>query len=160
MAFNQAGTIFYPLASGIVGGFVTQGVSGFSGISGTSGYNINPNIVPNYCTIKAFLSHVERRKNKVLILIDKLNHTRETMPLHRTLDLIYRYACISPFTVNHLLQPIILLFEFDDNEFKLSFESAKTSEEKAEALNLDETQLKAYHKEKVADIEHTYTKII
>ena len=126
-----------------------------SGVTmGISGSAVLP--FPGYTTVEAFLSHCEPRKDKVLVLYNKLeNDTRSVLPLYRILDLIYRYSCISPFTTATKKKPL-LLFEFNDEEFVLKFEDPLTAKEKEESLHLSNSELKYYHAQKILDINYDY----
>lgn len=130
-------------------GILASGVINTTG----SGYGSSWFAPPIRVTLEVFKAHTEIRRNKVLVLYNKLDKTREIIPVTRVIDLIFRFACQMPMTVPTNPSERIL-FEFNDEEFELVFEKPRDKNEKKLSLQLTPDMIYKYHKEKNEDIEY------
>lgn len=102
---------------------------------------------PNFVTYETFEKHIQDRYGLVLAYTEKDTGLRTIIPLQQAVDMIYRFACISPFA-----NAAVSLFEFNDEEASLEFEQPKSMTERRDALTLSEAQIEEYHKHKARDI--------
>ena len=124
-----------------------------SGMVNNAGTNSSWFAPPMRVTAEVFKTHVEIRKNKVLALYNKLDNTREIIPVPRVMDMIFKFSCQMPMTVPTNAAERIL-FEFNDEEFELVFEKPRDKDEKKLSLQLTPDMVYHYHQEKNKDIEY------